>query len=151
MEAPDLAPAVKKKALKLKPSGGRLADPLIITAFTVIIISLVFNWASDYIQPPAEDEFSEYSDPNNAYQIALDEHQDRVRAFEGIFSLFYSVGSVLLVWGLFYKTVSDSEDLPEWVRVAMMIGVFYFMIRLFTSELSLTETFELMALIGIST
>ena len=36
-------------------------------------------------------------------------------------------------------------------QVAMMIGVFYFMIRLFTSELSLTETFELMALIGIST
>ena len=85
---------------------------MIITAFTVIIISLVFNWASDYIQPPAEDEFS-----NATYQIALDEHQDRVRAFEGIFSLFYSVGSVLLVWGLFYKTVSDSEDLPEWVRV----------------------------------
>ena len=58
------------------------------------------------------------------------------------------MGVVMLVGGLFYKTVSDSSHLPDWVRVAMMGGVLYFMIRLFTTDLSLMDQIELIALIN---
>ena len=54
----------------------------------------------------------------------------------------------MLVGGLFYKTVNDSNHLPDWVRVAMMIGALYFMIRLFTTDLSLMDQLELIALVN---
>ena len=124
-----------------------LSDAVIISAIAVIIISLVFNWMSNFSQPPEEEDFSEYSNQNEAYQDALEDHQDKVRAYEGIYSLFSTIGLVMLVSGLFYKTVNDSQHLPDWVRVAMMAGVLWFMIRLFTTELSLFDTIELINLI----
>ena len=133
-----------------KPKGAAkkgLSDAVIISAIAIIIISIIFNWMSDFSQPPEEEDFSEYSDQNEAYQDALDNHQDKVRAYEGIYSLFSTIGLVMLVSGLFYKTVNDSQDLPDWVRVAMMAGVLWFMIRLFTTELSLFDTIELLNLL----
>jgi len=124
-----------------------LSDAVIISAIAIIIMSIVFNWMSDFSQPPEEEDFSEYSDQNEAYQDALDDHQDKVRAYEGIYSLFSTIGLVMLVSGLFYKTVNDSQHLPDWVRVAMMAGVLWFMIRLFTTELSLFDTIELLNLL----
>ena len=124
-----------------------LSDAVIISAIAIIIMSIIFNWMSDFSQPPKEEDFSEYSDQNEAYQDALDDHQDKVRAYEGIYSLFSTIGLVMLVSGLFYKTVNDSQHLPDWVRVAMMAGVLWFMIRLFTTELSLFDTIELLNLL----
>ena len=136
--------ATKEKSSK-KING--LSDALIITAFSLIMISLVFNWMSDYVQPPEFDDFSGSDDPSDAYESALSEHQEKIRAYEGIYSLFSSIGVVMLVAGLFYKTVNGSEHLPDWVRVAMMVGVLYFMIRLFTNEISLLDTIELLTLL----
>ena len=124
-----------------------ISDAFIISALTIIIVGLIFNWMANYDNPPEQDDFSEFSDPSDAYQNALENHQDKIKGFEGIYSLFSSMGVVMLVGGLFYKTVSDSNHLPDWVRVAMMIGVLYFMIRLFTTEISLMDQIELIALI----
>lgn len=124
-----------------------LSDAVIISAVAIILMSIIFNWMSDFSQPPEEEDFSEYSNQGQAYQDALNDHQDKVRAFEGIYSLFSSIGLVMLVSGLFYKTVNDSHHLPDWVRVAMMGGVMWFLIRLFTTELSLFDTIELLNLL----
>ena len=124
-----------------------LSDAVIISAIAVIIMSLIFNWMSDFSQPPEEEDFSEYSNQSEAYQDALEDHQDKIRAYEGIYSLFSTIGLVMLVSGLFYKTVNDSQHLPDWVRVAMMAGVLWFMVRLFTTELSLFDTIELINLL----
>ena len=139
-------PPTKTKTIKSKSAG--ISDAFIVSALAIIIMSLVFNWMASYDNPPEQDDFSEFSDPYDAYQNALENHQDKIRGFEGISSLFSSMGVVLLVGGLFYKTVSDSNHLPDWVRVAMMIGVLYFMIRLFTTELSLMDQIELIGLIN---
>jgi len=133
---------------KPKPTKTKgLSDAVIISAIAIMLMSIVFNWMSDFSQPPDEEDFSEYSNQNEAYQIALEDHQDKVRAYEGIYSLFSAIGVILLVSGLFYKTVNDSQHLPDWVRVAMMGGVLWFMIRLFTTELSLIDTIELLNLL----
>ena len=124
-----------------------LSDAVIISAVAIILMSIIFNWMSDFSQPPEEEDFSEYSNQEQAYQDALNDHQDKVRAYEGIYSLFSSIGLVMLVSGLFYKTVNDSHHLPDWVRVAMMGGVMWFLIRLFTTELSLFDTIELLNLL----
>lgn len=124
-----------------------LSDAVIISAVAIILMSIIFNWMSDFSQPPEEEDFSEYSNQGQAYQDALNDHQDKVRAYEGIYSLFSSIGLVMLVSGLFYKTVNDSHHLPDWVRVAMMGGVMWFLIRLFTTELSLFDTIELLNLL----
>lgn len=124
-----------------------LSDAVIISAMAIILMSIIFNWMSDFSQPPEEEDFSEYSNQGQAYQDALNDHQDKVRAYEGIYSLFSSIGLVMLVSGLFYKTVNDSHHLPDWVRVAMMGGVMWFLIRLFTTELSLFDTIELLNLL----
>ncbi len=146
MEAQPSLPSPKTDTTKSKFVG--ISDAFILCALTVIAISLVFNWMASYDNPPEEDDFSEFSDPSDAYQNALENHQDKIRGFEGIYSLFSSIGLVMLVGGLFYKTVSDSNHLPDWVRVAMMIGVLYFMIRLFTTDLSLMDQIELITLIN---
>ena len=147
MKPSDLPTTKKPNAKKMKISS--ISDAFIIAAFFIIVTSLVFNWMSDYSTPPEQEDFSEYNDPNDAYQIALDNHQEEIRAFEGIYSLFSSIGIVILVAGLFYKTTHNSEHLPDWVRVAMMGGVLYFMIRLFTSELSIVDQIELLALMEL--
>ena len=116
-----------------------IGDALIFAAFTIIITGLVFNWISDYDQPPVEDDFSDYGDPYEAYQTAIEDHASKIQSFAGISSLFSSIGVVLLVAGLFSKTTKGSEHLPDWVRVVMMAGTLYFMVRLFTSELSLID------------
>jgi hypothetical protein len=131
-----------------KPRFAGLSDAFIIFGLSIIVLSLVFNWMATYDNPPELDDFSEFNDPSDAYQNALENHQDKIRGYEGIYSLFSSVGVVILVGGLFYKTVSDSNHLPDWVRVAMMIGVLYFMIRLFTTDLSLMDQIELIALVN---
>ena len=146
MEPQSSLPPAKTKTIKSKSAG--ISDAFIVSALAIIIMSLVFNWMASYDNPPEQDDFSEFSDPYDAYQNALENHQDKIRGFEGISSLFSSMGVVLLVGGLFYKTVSDSNHLPDWVRVAMMIGVLYFMIRLFTTELSLMDQIELIGLIN---
>ena len=146
MEPQPSLPPAKTKTIKSKSAG--ISDAFIVSALAIIIMSLVFNWMASYDNPPEQDDFSEFSDPYDAYQNALENHQDKIRGFEGISSLFSSMGVVLLVGGLFYKTVSDSNHLPDWVRVAMMIGVLYFMIRLFTTELSLMDQIELIGLIN---
>lgn len=146
MEPQPSLPPTKTKTIKSKSAG--ISDAFIVSALAIIIMSLVFNWMASYDNPPEQDDFSEFSDPYDAYQNALENHQDKIRGFEGISSLFSSMGVVLLVGGLFYKTVSDSNHLPDWVRVAMMIGVLYFMIRLFTTELSLMDQIELIGLIN---
>ena len=125
-----------------------LSDAVIISAVAIILMSIIFNWMSDFSQPPEEEDFETgYSNQGQAYQDALNDHQDKVRAYEGIYSLFSSIGLVMLVSGLFYKTVNDSHHLPDWVRVAMMGGVMWFLIRLFTTELSLFDTIELLNLL----
>ena len=146
MEPQSTLPLPKTDTTKSRFSG--ISDSVIICAFALIIISLVFNWMANYDNPPEQDDFSEFSDPSDAYQNALENHQDKINGFEGIYFLFSSIGLVMLVCGLFYKTVSDSNHLPDWVRVAMMIGVLYFMIRLFTTEISLMDQIELIALIN---
>lgn len=130
-----------------KSNKNGLSDAVIISAVAIILMSIIFNWMSDFSQPPEEEDFSEYSNQGQAYQDALNDHQDKVRAYEGIYSLFSSIGLVMLVSGLFYKTVNDSHHLPDWVRVAMMGGVMWFLIRLFTTELSLFDTIELLNLL----
>ena len=146
MEAQSNLPPPKTDTTKSRFSG--ISDAFIICALTIIIVSLVFNWMANYDNPPEQDDFSEFSEPYDAYQNALENHQDKIRGFEGIYSLFSSMGVVVLVGGLFYKTVSDSNHLPDWVRVAMMIGVMYFMIRLFTTDMSLMDQIELIALVN---
>ena len=146
MEAQSPLPSPKTNTTKSKFAG--ISDAFIISALLFIVASLVFNWMASYDNPPKEDDFSEFSDPYDAYQNALENHQEKIRGFEGIYSLFSSMGVVMLVGGLFYKTVSDSSHLPDWVRVAMMGGVLYFMIRLFTTDLSLMDQIELIALIN---
>ena len=145
MEPQSTLPLPITETTKSKFSG--ISDAFIICALTLIVISLVFNWMANYDNPPEQDDFSEFSDPSDAYQNALENHQDKIRGYEGVYSLFSSIGVVILVGGLFYKTASDSNHLPDWVRVAMMIGVLYFMIRLFTSEISLMDQIELISLI----
>jgi hypothetical protein len=146
MEAQPSLPPPKTDATKSRPAG--ISDAFIICAFLIIAISLVFSWEANYDNPPEEEDFDEIWDPPDAYQDALEEHQNKIRAYEGIYSLFSSVGVVMLVGGLFYKTVNDSNHLPDWVRVAMMIGALYFMIRLFTTDLSLMDQLELIALVN---
>ena len=136
------------KRLEKKGFFTGVSDAVIKSALTIIIISLVFNWMANYDNPPERDDFSDFNDPNDAYQNALDEHQDKIRGFEGVYSLTSSVGVVMLVGGLFYKTVDNTNHLPEWARAAMVLGVLYFMIRLFTTELSLFDSIELLALIN---
>ena len=121
----------------------KISDAVIFAAFVIIITRLVFNWASNYDQPPEEDDFSESDEPYDDYQNALEKHESKIKAFEGIYDLFSSTGVVLLVAGLFFKTTKDSEHLPDWVRVVMMAGVLYFMIRIFTTELSLVDQIAL--------
>jgi len=153
---PSVLPTTKKpNAKKIKISS--LSDAIIISAFVIIVTSIVFNWMSDYVNPPdppespnplTTDEWDAWNTALDDHQDALDDHQEKIRAYEGIYSLFSSIGVVMLVAGLFYKTVNNSDHLPDWVRVAMMVGVLYFMIRVFTSEISLMEYVELIALIG---
>ena len=131
-----------------KPRFAGISDAFIICGLSIIVVSLVFSWMATYDNPPEQDDFSEFNDPSDAYQNALENHQDKIRGYEGVYSLFSSTGVVILVGGLFYKTVSDSNHLPDWVRVAMMIGVLYFMIRLFTTDLSLMDQIELIALVN---
>ncbi|MBT6844893.1 MAG: hypothetical protein HOA11_03980 [Euryarchaeota archaeon] len=121
----------------------KISDAVIFAAFAIIMTGLVFNWASNYDQPPEEDDFSEYVEPYDEYQNALEKHESKINAFEGIYDLFSSLGVVLLVAGIFFKTTMDSEHLPDWVRVVMMAGVLYFMIRIFTTELSLVDQIAL--------
>ena len=125
-----------------------LSDAFILSGLTIIVVSLIFSWMATYDNPPEQDDFSEFNDPSEAYQNALEDHQDKIRGYEGIYYLFSSMGVVILVGGLFYKTVSHSNHLPDWVRVAMMIGVLYFMIRLFTTDLSLMDQIELITLVN---
>ena len=125
-----------------------LSDAFILSGFSIIVVSLIFNWMATYDNPPDQDDFSEFNDPSEAYQNALEDHQDKIRGYEGIYYLFSSMGVVILVGGLFYKAVSHSSHLPDWVRVAMMIGVLYFMIRLFTTDLSLMDQIELISLVN---
>jgi len=131
---------------KSRSSG--LSDALILSGLSIIVVSLIFSWMATYDNPPDQDDFSEFNDPSEAYQNALEDHQDKIRGYEGIYYLFSSIGVVILVGGLFYKTVSHSSHLPDWVRVAMMIGVLYFMIRLFTTDLSLMDQIELISLVN---
>ena len=140
-------PTIKKTYTKKGRFTG-ISDAFIISAFTIIILSLVFNWMANYDNPPDQEDFSEFSDPNDAYQNALENHQDKIKGYEGVYVLCSSVGVVMLVGGLFYKTVDDTSHLPDWVRVAMIIGVLYFMVRLFTTELSLMDTIELISLVN---
>ena len=37
-----------------------LSDAVIISAIAIIIMSIIFNWMSDFSQPPEEEDFSEY-------------------------------------------------------------------------------------------
>jgi len=130
-----------------------ISDAFITTAFVLIIFGLVFNWMSDYNQPPDSEEYSmEYSEEwgggySEEYQDALDDHADKMQSFKGIYELLSSIGVVVLVAGLFFKASENSEHLPDWVRVTLMAGTLYFMVRLFTTELSLIDTITLLNLL----
>jgi hypothetical protein len=124
-----------------------ISDAFITAAFVLIILSLVFNWMSDYNQPPEADEFDANGEPNAAYWDALGDHADKIQSFKGIYELLSSIGLVVLVAGLFFKASENSEHLPDWVRVALMAGTLYFMVRLFTTELSLIDAITLLSML----
>ena len=102
MEPQFSLPPAKTKTMKSKSAG--ISDAFIVSALAIIIMILVFNWMASYDSPPEQDDLSEFSDPYDAYQNALENHQDKIRGFEGMSSLFSSMGVVLLVGGLFYKS-----------------------------------------------
>ncbi len=145
---PDVSEPVEKKNRTYKSSNVGISDAVIITAFTLICVSIVFNFMSDYSQPPQFDNFADYTDQNQAYQNAVEEHTDKMSMYEGIYELCSNLGLVLLVAGLFFKTTNGSKHLPDWVRVAMMAGVLYFLTRVFTSELSLMDQITLLGLLS---
>ena len=63
-----------------------ISDAFITTAFVLIIFGLVFNWMSDYNQPPDSEEYSEeYGVYSEEYQDALDDHADKMQSFKKVF------------------------------------------------------------------
>jgi hypothetical protein len=82
MEAQSPLPSPKTNTTKSKFAG--ISDAFIISALLFIVASLVFNLMASYDNPPKEDDFSEFSDPYDAYQNALENHQEKIRGFEGI-------------------------------------------------------------------
>ena len=78
---------------KSRSSG--LSDALILSGLSIIVVSLIFSWMATYDNPPDQDDFSEFNDPSEAYQNALEDHQDKIRGYEGIYYLFSSIGVVI--------------------------------------------------------
>jgi hypothetical protein len=144
---PTVPSQIPKKTKAKGRNSSKVSNPdlLISVAFFIIIIGIAFSFLSEVSSPPEVDDFEDGSEPT--YEEALEDHEAQKRAYDGIYFLFSSVGTVILAGGLFFKATGDSEHLPDWARTALIAGTMWFLVRLFTTELSLFETVTLLALL----
>jgi len=112
---------------------------IVFAAFIMLLLGSFFNWASDYDGAPNGDDFVD----DNEYQEAVVEHNEKIHRFEGFSILMFTSGPIMLAAGLFFVSTRSSHDLPNWVRVALMAGTMFFIIKLFTTELSIFELAQL--------
>ena len=123
--------------LKAKKGNGKLGNgpkTLIFVAFAMLIIAPIFVLMVSLSDPPDQADFSQAG-----YQEALDDHDNTMEVLAGLGTLFTTSGVFMLGAGLFFYSIEASEDLPVWVRTALMAGTMYFLVRMATSNLSLTD------------
>ena len=112
---------------------------IIFLGFVLIFLGFLFGWYSTVDQPP---ESADYSPEK--YDELLEKHNNMISTLSGTSLLFTNGGLIILAWGLFYLPLSsNSEHLPEWVRVALVLGAMLFLIRLFTTNISIIDALTL--------
>ena len=116
-----------------------LPTSTVIAAFIMLLLGSFFSWASVYDTAPNLDDY----DTGTEYQEAVEKHNKKIQAFEGFSVLLFTSGPIMLAAGLFFVSTRSSHDLPNWVRVALMAGTMFFIIKLFTTELSIIELMSL--------
>jgi hypothetical protein len=121
------------------PKSSAIPNVIIAIAFAMLIVGSIVNWASEYDQAPVSADY----DTNEEYQEALDDHNDKIFTLQGLTSLLMTTGVIVLAAGLFYVATNGSAHLPNWVRVSLMAGAMLFLIRLFTTDLSLIDAVTL--------
>ena len=121
----------------LAPQSKKFDGPmaLIWGAFTLIMLGVILSGISGLTQPPDSDQFSSLG-----YQEAYEDYEDRKFTFDGLSSLLMATGTIALAAGLLALSIFSSDRFPQWVRVALMAGTMLFLVRLFTTDLSITDT-----------
>ena len=112
---------------------------IIAIGFVLILVGAICGWFAIVDQPPDSADYSQ-----EKYDELIESHNNLVTTLAAVALLFSEIGVIILAWGLFYLPLSsNSELLPKWIRVSLMIGALLFIIRLFTTDISITDAMAL--------
>ena len=90
---------------------------IIFIGFVLILLGTIFGWYATVDQPPNSADYSQ-----EKYDELIESHTNLVTTLAAMGLLFSQVGVIVLAWGLFYLPLSsNSELLPEWVRVSLVL------------------------------
>jgi hypothetical protein len=111
---------------------------LVWFSFTLIIIGTFLSGIVSLTQPPDQADYS-----SDGYQEVYEDYQDRIFTLGGLATLLINIGVVTLGAGLVSLSVLSSDRFDQWVKVALMAGTMLYLVRLFTSDLSISDTLAL--------
>lgn len=121
-------------------NGGKMKGSMLLIwfSFTLIILGTVLSGMVGLSKPPDSGDYS-----SEGYQDVYEDYQDKIFTLGGLSSLLMTTGVVTLGAGLFSLSLFSSNQFPQWVRVALMAGTMLFLVRLFTSDLSIMDSLTL--------
>ncbi len=126
--------AVKKE---IKKSQGGLKRFYLIAcyiAFSLFLLSIIFNSIINFMESPDRDEYDYYDDDDD-YDEAKESYNDRVRIIGAFGGLFKNIGCCALSFGLVIGGITD-KNLPKCVKLAMIIVGGLLIINTFASDIS---------------
>ena len=108
---------------------------LVWLSFTLILMSVLLSGIAGLSQPPDSSDYT-----TEGYAEVLGDYNDKIFTFNGLSSLLMNLGVVTLGAGLLSLSLFSADAYPKWVRVALVAGTMIFLIRLFTTDMSMGDT-----------
>ena len=140
------SPYVVPQGIKNPPSKKKQSPfptLIIVFSFSLMVLGAILDFMATTKEEPERADFSD-----EGYDEAYDEYTDSVESFSQTSDLFFVVGTLGLGVGLFFYATEASDQLPEYVRTALMLGAMYFLIRMATTEMSIFDQLSLIALLN---